>query len=93
MQYWTSALHYLRAQAAQRNKVVFDDRAALTRALHSPVRHALREHSLHAPSLSGNSTHYPMLHAPSLSGNSTHYPMTSRSLQLPLQPVKDRETT
>ncbi|MFM0042981.1 hypothetical protein PQQ99_19385 [Paraburkholderia sediminicola] len=78
MQYWTSALHYLRAQAAQRNKVVFDDRAALTRALHSPVRHALREHSLHAPSLSGNST---------------HYPMTSRSLQLPLQPVKDRETT
>ncbi|MFM0606714.1 hypothetical protein PQR05_19485 [Paraburkholderia sediminicola] len=78
MQYWTSALHYLRAQAAQRNKVVFDDSAALTRALHSPVRHALREH---------------LLRALSLGGNSTHYPMTSRSLQLPLQPAKDRETT
>ncbi|MGQ7933780.1 hypothetical protein [Paraburkholderia sp. D1E] len=78
MQHWPGALSYPRARAAQRNKVVFDDRAALTRALHSPVRHALREHSLHAPSLGGNST---------------HYPMTSRSLQLPLQPAKDRETT
>ncbi|MFM0637518.1 hypothetical protein PQQ63_12525 [Paraburkholderia metrosideri] len=83
MQYWTSALHYLRAQAAQRNKVVFDDSAALTRVLHSPVRHALREHLLRALSL----------RALSLGGNSTHYPMTSRSLQLPLQPAKDRETT
>jgi hypothetical protein len=83
MQHWPSALPYPRAWAAQRNKVVFDDSAALTRALHSPVRHALREHSLREHSL----------RTLSLGGNSTHYPMTSRSLQLPLQPAKDRETT
>lgn len=58
--HWTSALPYPRAQAAQRNKVVFDDAPALTGALHSPVRHALREHAMRAPSLGGGSTHYPM---------------------------------
>ncbi|MFM0733988.1 ethyl tert-butyl ether degradation protein EthD [Paraburkholderia sediminicola] len=76
--HWPSALPYPRARAAQRNKVVFDDSAALTHALHSPVRQALREHSLHTPSLGGDST---------------HYPMTSRSWQLALQPARSRETT
>lgn len=65
--HWPSALPFARAQAAQRNKVVFADSAALNDALHSPVRHALREHSRRAPSLGGSST---------------HFPMTSRSLQL-----------
>ncbi|MFL9950960.1 ethyl tert-butyl ether degradation protein EthD [Paraburkholderia agricolaris] len=76
--HWPSALPFPRAQAVQRNKVVFADSAALTDALHSPVRHALREHSRHAPSLSGDST---------------HYPMTSRSLQLQLRQLERRETT
>jgi hypothetical protein len=44
----------------QRNKVVFDDPAALDRALHSPVRHAMRADFNAFPKFSGPNRHYAM---------------------------------
>ena len=44
----------------QRNKVVFDNQAALTAALNSPVRHEMREAFHRFPSFTGPITHFPM---------------------------------
>jgi len=57
---WCGFLPWPRADAMLRNKVVFDDVAALTAALNSPVRHEMREDYRHFPPFSGAVTHFPM---------------------------------
>lgn len=57
---WQSALAWPRANAMLRNKVVFDDPAALTAALNSPVRHAMRADFQRFPPFHGPVTHFPM---------------------------------
>ena len=44
----------------QRNKVVFDNQAALTAALNSPVRHEMRASFHRFPPFTGPITHFPM---------------------------------
>jgi uncharacterized protein (TIGR02118 family) len=58
---WAGGLPLPRASAMQRNKVVFDNPAALTAALNSPVRHEMRADHEKSPPFTGRSTHYPML--------------------------------
>jgi len=58
---WCGFLPWPRADAMLRNKVVFDDPAALTAALNSPVRHEMREDYRQFPAFSGTVTHFPML--------------------------------
>ena len=57
---WCGALPWRRVTAMQRNKVVFDDPAALTLALNSPVRHEMRADFEHFAPFSGEVTHFPM---------------------------------
>ena len=57
---WCSAFPARRGTAFQRNKVVFDDAAALHAALNSPVRHEMRADFKHFPTFVGANTHYPM---------------------------------
>ncbi len=57
---WVSLQPWRRANFMQRNKVVFDDAAALDRALHSPVRHAMRADFNAFPKFSGPNRHYAM---------------------------------
>ncbi len=57
---WCGFLPWPRVDAMLRNKVVFDDPAALTAALNSPVRHEMREDYRHFPPFSGEVTHFPM---------------------------------
>ena len=57
---WCGFLPWPRADAMLRNKVVFDDPAALTAALNSPVRHEMREDYRRFPLFSGAVTHFPM---------------------------------
>jgi hypothetical protein len=57
---WVSALPWRRADCMQRNKVVFDDAAALTAALNSPVRHEMRADYHKLPPFEGSVSHYPM---------------------------------
>ena len=63
---WCSALPFHRADAMQRNKVVFDSPAALDAALNSPVRHEMRADFAKFPPFAGGNTHYPMLTRPVL---------------------------
>ena len=58
---WCGALPWARVDYMQRNKVVFDDAAALTAALNSPVRHEMRADFKHFPPFSGRNTHFAML--------------------------------
>jgi hypothetical protein len=58
---WCGFLPWPRANAMLRNKVVFDDPAALTAALNSPARHEMREDFKLFPAFTGPVTHYPML--------------------------------
>jgi uncharacterized protein (TIGR02118 family) len=58
---WCSALSARRVDHLQRNKVVFDNEAALQAALNSPVRHEMRADFHKFPSYSGPVTHYPMM--------------------------------
>ena len=51
---WPRALHF------QRNKIVFDDAAALEQALNSPVRERMKEDRDKFPPMSGGSVHQPM---------------------------------
>jgi hypothetical protein len=53
-------LPWTRASCMQRNKVVFDSPSALTAALASPLRHAMRAHFKALPRFSGGVTHFPM---------------------------------
>jgi hypothetical protein len=57
---WCGGLPWPRVQHMQRNKVVFDSQAALTAALNSPVRHAMREAFARFPPFTGPITHFPM---------------------------------
>ena len=57
---WIGAMPWARADAMQRNKVVFDDQDALTAALNSEVRHEMRADFHNFPAFSGRNTHYPM---------------------------------
>ncbi|MGH8778520.1 EthD family reductase [Paraburkholderia sp.] len=55
-----SGLPFAQANAMQRNKVVFDDPAALARALASPVRDAMRRDFHALPAYGGATPHYAM---------------------------------
>ena len=55
-----SGLPFAPASAMQRNKVTFDDAAALDAALHSPVREAMRADFEQFPPFQGGNAHYPM---------------------------------
>jgi hypothetical protein len=57
---WCGWLLWPRAEAMLRNKVVFDDAAALTAALNSPVRHEMRADFQQFPEFTGMVTHFPM---------------------------------
>ncbi len=57
---WCGPGGWRRENALQRNKVVFDDPAALTEALNSPVRHQMRDDFARFPPFHGRTTHYPM---------------------------------
>ena len=57
---WCGGLPWARADHMQRNKVVFDDPAALTAALNSPVRHEMRADFAKFPAFAGPVTHFPM---------------------------------
>jgi hypothetical protein len=57
---WCGGLPWPRVTHMQRNKVVFDNRAALTAALNSPVRHEMRAAFHRFPSFTGPITHFPM---------------------------------
>jgi hypothetical protein len=57
---WVSALPWRRVHHMQRNKVAFDSAAALTAALHSPVRHEMRADYNTFPPFTGPVTHFAM---------------------------------
>ncbi len=57
---WCGFLPWPRVDAMLRNKVVFDDAAALTAALNSPVRHDMRADFRQFPAFTGTVTHFPM---------------------------------
>lgn len=57
---YRSGLHIGRATAMQRNKVVFDDPAALAAALASPVRASMKQDFNAFPPYSGATLHFPM---------------------------------
>ena len=57
---WCGALPWRRVDHMQRNKIVFDDEAALTAALNSPVRHEMRADFTKFPPFRGPVTHFPM---------------------------------
>jgi hypothetical protein len=57
---WCGFLPWRRVDYMQRNKVVFDDAAALNAALNSPVRHEMRIDFSKFPPFTGGNTHYPM---------------------------------
>jgi hypothetical protein len=57
---WVSAMPWRRVNFMQRNKVVFDDAAALHRALNSPVRHDMRADFKAFPRFTGPNNHYAM---------------------------------
>ena len=57
---WCSAVPWSRVQHMQRNSVAFDDAAALTAALNSPVRDEMRADFHNFPPFSGRASHYPM---------------------------------
>ena len=58
---WASSLPIPRSHAVQRNKVVFDDSAAMTAALNSPLRHEMRADYHAFPAFEGANQHYPMI--------------------------------
>jgi hypothetical protein len=57
---WVGFLPWPRVNFMQRNKVAFDSADALAHALHSPVRHKMREHYRGFPPFTGANTHYAM---------------------------------
>jgi hypothetical protein len=57
---WCGGLPWPRVEHMQRNKVVFDNPAALTAALNSPVRHEMRAAFARFPPFTGPITHFPM---------------------------------
>lgn len=57
---WQGALPWPVVNHMLRNKVVFDDPAALTAALNSPIRHEMRADFALFPKFTGSVTHFPM---------------------------------
>jgi hypothetical protein len=57
---WVSGQPWARQNFMQRNKVVFDSADALQSALHSPVRHEMREDFKRFPKFSGPNNHFAM---------------------------------
>lgn len=57
---WMDAMPWQRVNYMQRNKVVFDSPLALTKALHSSIRHEMRADFEKFPPFEGGSFHYPM---------------------------------
>lgn len=57
---WITTLPARRETFVQRNKVVFDSPAALTEALHSPVRYEMRRDYEASPPFDGHNVHFPM---------------------------------
>ena len=57
---WIDSLPWRRVFPMQRNRVMFDSAEALTAALHSPVRHEMREDFARFPAFEGGNYHYPM---------------------------------
>jgi hypothetical protein len=57
---WCDAMPWRLVDHMQRNKVVFDSPAALTAALNSPVRHAMRADFDRFPPYRGGNRHYAM---------------------------------
>ncbi len=57
---WVGFLPWERTNHMQRNRVMFDSQAALTTALHSPARTAMREDFEKFPAYEGGNYHYPM---------------------------------
>ena len=57
---WVSLLPWTRQDFMQRNKVVFDSADALQCALHSPVRHEMREDFKRFPKFTGPNNHFAM---------------------------------
>jgi len=57
---WCSGMPWRRVDHMQRNKVVFDSAAALTAALNSPARHAMRADFARFPRFAGGTTHHAM---------------------------------
>jgi hypothetical protein len=57
---WVSAMSWPRVHFMQRNKVAFDNPAALQAALKSPVRHEMRADFKTFPKFSGPNNHYAM---------------------------------
>lgn len=57
---WVSRQPWARQNFMQRNKVVFDSTDALQSALHSPVRHEMREDFKRFPKFSGPNNHFAM---------------------------------
>ena len=57
---WNCPAAWRRETCMQRNKVAFDDAAALTAALNSPVRREMRADYARLPPFSGRVTHFPM---------------------------------
>ena len=58
---WAGTLPGERVRSLQRNKVAFESPAALTAALNSPVREAMRADYAKFPPFTGRVTHFPML--------------------------------
>lgn len=57
---WVGSQPWTRQNFMQRNKVVFDSTDALQSALHSPVRHAMREDFKGFPKFTGPNNHFAM---------------------------------
>jgi hypothetical protein len=57
---WVSRQPWTRQNFMQRNKVVFDSTNALQSALHSPVRHEMREDFKRFPKFTGPNNHFAM---------------------------------
>jgi hypothetical protein len=57
---WVSRMPWARSNFMQRNKVAFDSPEALTHALHSPVRHAMRADYNTFPPFTGPTRHFAM---------------------------------
>jgi hypothetical protein len=57
---WCDAMPWPRVDYMQRNRVMFDSPAALTEAMHSPVRHEMRADFESFPTFHGSNIHYPM---------------------------------
>ncbi|PVX75181.1 hypothetical protein [Paraburkholderia unamae] len=57
---WLDAMPWTRVHYMQRNKLMFDSAQAITEAMHSPVRHAMRQDFEQFPPFKGSNIHHPM---------------------------------